>query len=512
MSNPAASPPVSALIILDGWGHNPKAEHNAIAAAKCPVWDELWSSRPRSLLDASGPAVGLPAGQMGNSEVGHLTMGAGRPLPQSLSQIDQALASGDFAKNPAYRAAVERALQGGALHIMGLLSPGGVHSHERHIRAMVQMAADAGVRRICCHAFLDGRDTAPRSARPSLESLQAQLAGCGGRLASICGRYYAMDRDQRWERTAAAWQMLAQGRGQHRADCPLAALDAAYQRGQSDEFVEPTIIGEPLAIADGDALVFMNFRADRARQLSQALTAEHFDGFDRPSRPRPGCFVTSCKYADDIASTVAFNPPDASNSLGEVLAAHGRTQLRLAETEKYAHVTYFFSGGREAPFDGEERILIPSPRVATYDLAPDMGAPAITDALVDSIRGRKHQAIVCNYANGDMVGHTGIFEAAVQAVECLDGCLGRIIGALDEVGGQCLITADHGNVEDMHDPHSGQALTSHTSHPVPLVYGGRRELQLAAEGTLADIAPTMLHLMGLASPKEMTGNNLCAPS
>lgn len=505
------------LLILDGFGHSDRAEYNAIAAADTPTWDRLLRNRPNTLVETSGLAVGLPEGQMGNSEVGHTTLGAGRVVYQNFTRINKAISDGEFDDNPVYNAAIDATLaRNGALHILGLLSPGGVHSHEEHIHAMVRLAAKRGVERILVHAFLDGRDTPPRSARPSIEALETLLAELGrGRIASLCGRYYAMDRDHRWERTAAAYNMLTLGEAPQRATNALQALDQAYARGENDEFVQATIVAadgeEPGLIADGDGVIYMNFRPDRARQLTQALIDPGFDGFERRARPELADFVTTTEYSADFKAHCAFPPESLGNSFGEYLAGLGKTQLRIAETEKYAHVTFFFSGGQEAAFPGEDRILVPSPNVATYDLKPEMSAPEVTGKLVAAIRSGRYDAIVCNYANGDMVGHTGVFKAAVRAVEALDRCLAQIVTALEETGGQCLITADHGNVEEMFDDSTGQVSTQHSTLPVPLVYVGPKPLQLRAGGSLADIAPTLLTLMHLPQPAEMSGQSLIQP-
>lgn len=502
------------LLILDGFGHSERTEHNAIAAAHTPTWDRLLEEHPHTLLETSGMAVGLPEGQMGNSEVGHMTLGAGRVVYQNFTRINKAIADGDFQTNRAYNAAIDAVLaRNGALHILGLLSPGGVHSHEEHIHAMVQLAAERGVERIYVHAFLDGRDTPPRSAKPSIEALEAKLSSIGhGQIASTCGRYYAMDRDQRWERVAIAYDMLTQGAAPHRAASAVAALEQAYERNENDEFVQATVIADatatPVCVADGDAVVHMNFRPDRARQLTQALTDPDFAGFPRTVTPQLSAFVTTTEYSADFDVACAFPPENLINTFGEYLSRNGKTQLRIAETEKYAHVTFFFSGGQEANFAGEDRILVPSPKVATYDLQPEMSAQEVTDELIAAIRSGRYDAIVCNYANGDMVGHTGVFSAAVKAVETLDHCLAQVTAALAEVGGQCLITADHGNVEEMFDSCSGQVSTQHSTLPVPLVYAGPRALQLRNGGSLADIAPTLLTLMDLPQPAEMTGQSL----
>ena len=513
-AKPAPRPVV--LLILDGFGCREDAPDNAITRAAMPHWDRLLASCPHASLDASAQEVGLPAGQMGNSEVGHLNIGAGRVVYQDLTRIDVAIAKGEFARNPALTGAVALAkANGAAIHVMGLASPGGVHSHERQIAAMVELAAAGGAPRVLVHAFLDGRDTPPKSAAASLEFLSATCAkSAGARIASICGRYYAMDRDQRWERVSAAYDLLVDGRAAHRAHDALAALDAAYARGETDEFVQATAIvdaqGQVAAMADGDVVVFMNFRADRARQITRALTDPAFDGFARARVPRLARYVCLTRYGDEFARLpCAFAPQSVANTFGEFLARRGLTQLRIAETEKYAHVTYFFSGGVEAPYPGEDRVLVPSPRVATYDLAPAMSAVEVTDKLVAAIGSGKYDAIVCNYANGDMVGHTGDFEAVKRAVETLDACIGRVVAAARAAGGEVLITADHGNAEQMHDAATGQPHTAHTLNRVPCVYAGRAA-SIAPAGSLQDIAPTLLAMMGLPAPPEMTGHSLLA--
>ncbi|KAA1190387.1 2,3-bisphosphoglycerate-independent phosphoglycerate mutase [Pseudohalioglobus sediminis] len=503
------------LIILDGWGHREETRDNAIANASTPVWDRLWREAPRTLVSGSGLDVGLPAGQMGNSEVGHMSLGSGRVIYQSITRIDQAIADGSFDQNPAYTGAIDKAIAaGGAVHVFGLLSPGGVHSHEDQIFAAVRLAAMRGAQRVYLHAFLDGRDTPPRSAGPSLEKATQLFASLEcGRVASICGRYFAMDRDNRWERVEPAYRLLTGGEAEYHAETAADALAAAYERGENDEFVQATAIhapGEaPAVVADGDTVLFMNFRADRAREITRAFVDDDFDGFERAVRPQLADFVTTTEYAADIDANCAFPPEALVNVLGDYLAQHDMTQLRIAETEKYAHVTFFFSGGREELFPGEDRELIPSPDVATYDLKPEMSAPEVTDRLVAAIGSGKYDLIVCNYANGDMVGHTGVYSAAIKAVETLDACLGRVEEAVLAAGGQALVTADHGNCEQMLDYDSGQHHTQHTTELVPLVYIGTEPLNLdPGGGILADIAPTLLGLMGLPQPEEMTGRNL----
>ena len=513
MSNGARKTTV--LIVLDGWGYREDTRDNAIAQGDTPVWDRLWQQAPHTLISGSGLDVGLPAGQMGNSEVGHMSLGSGRVIYQNITRIDKAIADGSFNDNPAYCQAIDKATRaGGAVHVFGLLSPGGVHSHEEQIFAAVRLAAARGAQRVYLHAFLDGRDTPPRSAAASLEKAQALFADLGcGRVATITGRYYAMDRDNNWERIARAYQLLTEGKADHRALTALEGLEAAYQRDENDEFVSPTIICSqdqaPALVEDNDSILFMNFRSDRARQLTRAFIEPNFDGFPRKVIPALADFVMTTEYAADIHTSCAFAPQELTNVLGDYLAQKGMTQLRIAETEKYAHVTFFFSGGREEPFPGEDRQLIQSPAVATYDLQPEMSAPELTDKLVAAIRSGKYDLIVCNYANGDMVGHTGVFAAAVKATEALDECLGRVEQAVLETGAQALVTADHGNCEQMMDYESGQLHTQHTTELVPLVYIGPRKVELdPAGGKLADIAPTLLALMELPQPAEMTGANL----
>jgi len=506
VSTPAIVPKPVLLLILDGWGHRDEAEDNAIAQADCPNWRRLLAECPHTLVHTSGRHVGLPDGQMGNSEVGHMNLGAGRIVYQDLTRIDLAIEDGSFFDNPELVAACLAAREaGGTLHVMGLLSPGGVHSHEQHLFRMLELAHARGAR-VAVHAFLDGRDTPPRSAAPSLERLAAVCAGTGARIASVSGRYYAMDRDRRWERVERAWNAIVEARAEHVAGDAAAALAAAYARGEGDEFVQPTVVGGGATVQDGDAVVFMNFRADRARQLTAAFVQPDFDGF-AARRPALSRFVGLAEYDATLPARVAFAPEALANTLPEVLAAAGRTQLRIAETEKYAHVTFFFSGGREEPYPGEERVLVPSPKVATYDLKPEMSCPEVTDRLVEAIAARRFDLIVCNLANPDMVGHTGDLDAAIRAVEAIDAALGRIVAALRGAGGEMLLTADHGNLEQMRDPASGQPHTAHTTGPVPLVYLGR-PATLAGDGALRDIAPSLLHLMGLPQPPEMTGRNL----
>ncbi len=504
----------TALIILDGWGHRDDPQSNAIHHANTPFWDKIWAENPHTLIATSGMAVGLPDGQMGNSEVGHMNLGAGRIVYQNYTRITKDIDDGTFDNNPALTKAIDAAVANNkAVHILGLLSPGGVHSHEDHIIAAVRLAHKRGAKAVYVHGFLDGRDMPPRSAKPSLERVDAVLKDLGvGRIASIIGRYYAMDRDNRWDRIQAAYELLTEGKADYRSSSSVEALEAAYERDENDEFVKASVIAdsgqEAACIGDGDAVLFMNFRADRARELTRSFVDPAFDAFTRNRIPKLADFVMLTEYAADIETSCAYPPSDLPNSLGEYMEKLGKTQLRIAETEKYAHVTFFFSGGREKEFEGETRVLIPSPDVATYDLKPEMSAPEVTDKLVDAIKSGDYDLVVCNYANGDMVGHTGVFDAAVKAAECLDQCLERVAAALEEVDGQALVTADHGNAEQMNDPQSGQAHTAHTTLPVPLVYLGSKSLALAADGKLSDVAPSLLDLMSLEIPKEMSGHSL----
>ncbi|HSN00933.1 MAG TPA: 2,3-bisphosphoglycerate-independent phosphoglycerate mutase [Rudaea sp.] len=494
------------LLILDGWGHRDECDNNAIAQAHAPNWRRLLATCPHTLVQTHGQHVGLPDGQMGNSEVGHMNIGAGRIVYQDLTRIDAAIADGSFFANSALLGAFAAA-KGATLHVLGLLSPGGVHSSEEHIFALLDMAKRSGVERVAVHAFLDGRDTPPQSARASLEKLQARCEALGNaRIATVSGRYYAMDRDKRWERVKLAYDAVADGAAEFRADSALAALDAGYARGETDEFIKPTIIGTVAPIADGDAVIYMNFRADRARQLTRVFVDPEFSGFALARKIHLSAFVTLTHYSDDLAVTAEAYPPQSlANSLGEYLSSLGLKQLRIAETEKYAHVTFFFSGGREEPYAGEDRILVPSPKVATYDLKPEMSCPEVTEKLVAAIAGGKYDFIVCNLANADMVGHSGKLDAAIKAVEAVDVALGKLESAIRAAGGEMLISADHGNLEMMRAD-DGQPHTQHTVGPVPLVYVGRRAT--LAPGALRDLAPTVLALMALPPPAEMTGHSL----
>lgn len=506
--------PTTVLVILDGWGHRESSDDNALTQAKTPTWDALWREYPHSLLHCSGKHVGLPEGQMGNSEVGHTTIGAGRIVNQDLDRIDHAIETDRFVQQPAIDALLTPN-QSGTLHVFGLLSPGGVHSHENHILHLLERAISTG-RQVVLHAILDGRDTAPKSAYSSLNRLTALASHPNFQLATIAGRFYAMDRDERWERTKLAYDLYVDGTGKFKAQTGLEGLYAAYQRGESDEFVVPTAIGRSRLINDGDDLLFMNFRADRALQLCRAFLREAKEQLFPRTRRILNHFVTLTPYATDIScesyytatTSVAFETEEVQGTFAQIVSQAGKSQLRIAETEKFAHVTYFFSCGSEQLQPSEHRHIIPSPKVATYDLQPEMSAYAITDYVVDSIKEGNFDTIICNFANADMVGHTGEFDAAVKAVECIDQCLARITDAVIKTNSNCVITADHGNVEQMQDLKSEQAHTAHTVNPVPLLYIGNRKVGLAPEGGLQDVAPTLLELMEIYQPAVMTGRSL----
>jgi 2,3-bisphosphoglycerate-independent phosphoglycerate mutase len=501
------------LCVLDGWGHRSECEDNAICQAKPPVWARLLATCPHALLDASELHVGLPEGQMGNSEVGHMNIGAGRVIMQDLPRIDQAVRAGTIPSLPAFRDFVAKLkATGGAAHLLGLISPGGVHAHQDHIAALARYLGGAGVATVI-HGFLDGRDTPPRSALDYLARFEAAIAGPPGiGFGTIGGRYFAMDRDQRWERIARAHAALVDGRGEAAASAE-AAIEAGYGRGESDEFVAPTVIGGYGGMHDGDGLVMANFRADRARQMLTALLEPDFGGFERGRRPAFAAALGLCPYSDALnrRMTALFPAQDVRATIGEVVANRGLKQLRIAETEKYAHVTFFFNGGEERKFPGEERILVPSPAVATYDLKPEMSAPEVTDRLLAAIEGDGFDFIVVNYANADMVGHTGNIDAAIKAVRAVDASLGRVEAAVAKRGGALLITADHGNAETMRDQLTGQSHTAHTLNLVPVVLAGADRVKARvtlANGRLADIAPTLLELLGLPQPEAMTGRSL----
>ncbi|MCL6612487.1 MAG: 2,3-bisphosphoglycerate-independent phosphoglycerate mutase [Peptococcaceae bacterium] len=503
-----------ALIILDGWGLRDSRAGNAIAGASTPNMDSFLEKYPHTVISCSGEDVGLPGGQMGNSEVGHLNMGAGRIVYQELTRISKAIRDGDFFENEVLIRAVEHAHRNGSdLHLMGLLSDGGVHSHIDHLFALLELARRRQLDRVYVHCFLDGRDVPPDNAAEYITQLEEKIKELKtGRIATVTGRYYAMDRDRRWDRTRMAYRALVAGEGL-KALSAGAAVRESYERGETDEFVRPTVIedrdGSPVAVVkSGDAVIFFNFRPDRARQLTRAFVDRDFAGFDRDRPPDDLYFVCMTQYDKTIEAPVAFRPQRLKNTLGEVLSSAGIKQLRLAETEKYAHVTFFFNGGVETPYPGEERILIPSPRVATYDLKPEMSAPEVTEEFVAQLRFDRYKVIVMNYANPDMVGHTGDMEAAVRAVETVDRCLGRAVRAVLERDGVALITADHGNVEYMRDG-AGNPVTAHTTDPVPFILAGEQfKTAVLRPGRLEDVAPTILDLLGIPKPPEMTGSSL----
>ena len=508
----AAHKPI-VLIVLDGWGYSENPKNNAILNANTSTWNRLWKRFPKTLIKGSGTEVGLPSGQMGNSEVGHLNLGAGRVVYQEFTRVSRAIRTGSFFTNQTLTDAVDLAINTHkSLHIMGLLSNGGVHSHEDHIQAMAKLAVERGAKQVYLHAFLDGRDTPPKSAEHSLSAMEQTFNELGnGRIASIVGRYYAMDRDHRWPRVKAAYDLITNARADYRTESAIAGLRIAYERGETDEFVKPTCIvpagQQPVRVEDGDVVVFMNYRSDRARQITRPFIEPGFTEFEREASPKPSCFVSLTEYSAGFDVPVAFPPERLQNVFGEYISKLGLRQLRIAETEKYAHVTFFFNGGNEEPFPGEDRILVPSPDVATYDLKPEMSANELTDKLVAAIESGKYDAIICNYANPDMVGHTGNYAATITAIEALDKCLERVIDAIQRVGGEALITADHGNAEQMRNPETDQPHTAHTSNPVPLIYVGRPAI-LQDNGALSDVAPTMLHLMDIEKPNEMGGTSL----
>ncbi len=518
MSNGRASnagAPV-ALVVLDGWGYREGKDGNAIELGRTPVWHRLWDSFPRTLLDASGLAVGLPEGQMGNSEVGHLNLGAGRVVPQDIVRITASIAQGDFFRLPPFQELGARLRRtGGTLHLLGLVGNGGVHALDTHLLACIELGIRLEVPRIAVHGFLDGRDTLPTSAAGFVGQLQRELvriAGPRAAIASLVGRYFAMDRDQRWDRTRLAYELLRHGTGTAASD-PVQAVHDAYARGETDEFIKPIALtrnGAPSAVlSDGDAVICFNFRSDRMRQLVRALAIPGFDGFPAPDRPDLA-LVTMTQYDQTFPFPTAFPPFSLARILADVLENVGRTQFRTAETEKYPHVTYFFNGGHEPPHRGEERVLVPSPKVATYDLAPEMSAAGITDALCQAVTKREHDFLLCNFANADMVGHTGVLPAVIRAVETVDECLARIVPVCERSGTRLFLTADHGNCEVMIDPETGGPHTAHTSNPVPFVALHTGISRLRSGGALGDVAPTILELLGLEQPAEMTGRSLHA--
>jgi len=501
------------LIILDGWGHSEKTDFNAIHHAKKAYWNQLIEQYPNTLIKGSGAEVGLPSGQMGNSEVGHLNLGAGRVVYQEFTRVSRAIRTGSFLSNQTLTDGVDLAMENGkAIHILGLLSAGGVHSHEEHIQAMVGLAVERGAKKVYIHAFLDGRDTPPISAAKSLQSLQDALDELGGgKIASIVGRYFAMDRDNRWPRVKSAFDVITHGRAKYHAKDCMDALQQAYDRDETDEFVQATSIapeGElAVKIEDGDVVIFMNYRSDRARQITRPFIEADFSDFDLGGMPKIASFISLTEYSAKFDIPVAFPPARLKNVLGEHLQNLGLHQLRIAETEKYAHVTFFFNGGEEEPFEGEDRILIQSPDVATYDLQPEMSSGELTDRLVEAVHSKKYDVIICNYANPDMVGHTGDFDATVKAIDALDGCLQRVVDSVLAQQGELLITADHGNAEQMRDVETGQPHTAHTNNPIPLIYIGR-PAELHDNGALSDIAPTILDLLKVGKPVEMGGQSL----
>lgn len=502
------------LMILDGYGLNKNCEHNAVCEAKTPVMDQLMSQCPYVEGQASGMAVGLPEGQMGNSEVGHLNMGAGRIVYQELTRITKAIEDGDFFENQELLAAVENAKKNGsALHMFGLLSDGGVHSHITHLFGLLELAKRQGLEKVYVHCFLDGRDTPPASGKGYIEELQKKMDELGvGQIGVVSGRYYAMDRDNRWDRVELAYKALTAGEGVKGTDA-AEAVQASYDEGKTDEFVVPTVIekdGKPVAtIQDGDSVIFFNFRPDRARELTRAFCDPEFKGFEREKK-LDLTFVCFTDYDETIpGKLVAFKKEEIKNTFGEYLAAHNMTQARIAETEKYAHVTFFFNGGVEEPNQGEDRILVKSPKVATYDLQPEMSAPAVCDKLVEAIKSQKYDVIIINFANPDMVGHTGVENAAIKAIETVDACVGRAVDAIKEVNGQMFICADHGNAEQLVDYETGEPFTAHTTNPVPFILvNADPSYTLREGGKLADIVPTLLELMGMEQPEEMTGKSL----
>ncbi len=498
-----------ALIILDGFGYNSSDYGNAVVAAKTPNIDKLLASCPHTLIGASGMDVGLPDGQMGNSEVGHTNIGAGRIVYQELTRITKAIKDGDFFDNAAFNAAVENCKKNGsALHLMGLMSDGGVHSHNGHLFALVELAKKAGLEKVFIHCFMDGRDVPPTSGKDFIAELQQKLDEIGvGKIATISGRYYAMDRDNRWERVEKAYAAMVYGEG-NRNSCPVDTMEKSYAADITDEFVVPTVCTEGVAIQPNDSVIFFNFRPDRAREITRTFVDQSFNGFERKKGFFPLYFVCMTQYDATMPNVdVAFKPQSLTNTFGEYISEKGLTQLRIAETEKYAHVTFFFNGGVETSFRGEDRALIPSPKVATYDLKPEMSAYEVCDEVVSRINSGKYDVIILNYANCDMVGHTGVFDAAVAAVEAVDACVGKTVDAILAQGGAALITADHGNADQMYEP-DGSPFTAHTTNPVPLIGVGLDGKSLKEGGKLADLAPTMLELLGLAKPDEMDGQSL----
>jgi len=498
------------LIILDGFGYNPATYGNAVYAAKTPNLDRYFASWPHTLIGASGMDVGLPDGQMGNSEVGHTNIGSGRVVYQDFTRISKSIADGDFYQNEELLGAVESCKKtGGALHLLGLLGPGGVHSHSEHLYALLRLARQNSLEKVYIHCFMDGRDLPPHSGKDCIAALQEQIASIGaGKIATVIGRYYVMDRDNRWDRVEKAYRAMVYGEGELCSD-PLLVMENSYANGITDEFVLPSVCIQGAGIRDGDAVICFNFRPDRVREITRALVDPEFEGFGR-REPAPKLhYVCMTRYDATMPNVyVAYRPQSLHNTFGQYLSEKGLHQLRIAETEKYPHVTFFFNGGVEAPYAGEDRALIPSPKVATYDMQPEMSAYLVTDELISRLDSGKYDAIILNYANCDMVGHTGVFEAAVKAVEAVDICLGRIVDKIIQIGGVALITADHGNADIMLEE-DGSPFTAHTTNPVPLIVAGRQcTLMEPGEGRLSDLAPTMLKLMGLPQPEEMTGRSI----
>lgn len=506
------------LIILDGWGHREETKYNAIAQAHTPNWDGLLSKFPHTQINTSGLAVGLPEGQMGNSEVGHMNLGAGRVVYQELTRIQKDIDDGRFFENNALLKAIDSAIdRDRTVHILGLLSDGGVHSHINHIKAAIKMAHDRGAN-VVLHAFTDGRDTSPQSALQYIEDIEAFMSEIGGgRIASITGRYYALDRDNRWDRVQKTYDVITCGISEFEYASATEAVEAAYARGENDEFIQATHIaledGSKTQVQDGDSIIFMNFRSDRARQLTKAFIFDDFEDFHRCKTPVLSAFVTLTEYKknfEKFGALIAYRPTKLRNTYGEYVAKKGLKQLRIAETEKYAHVTFFFNGGVEEPNRDEHRILVNSPKVATYDLQPEMSLPEVKAKLIQAIHSGEYDTFICNIANPDMVGHTGVMKACIKAAEAVDEALGEILKALKEVGGEAIITADHGNLELLFDEEKGKPLTSHTTFPVDMVYYGERSCTLKPGGALCDVIPTLFDMMGIGQPEEMTGQSLCS--
>ncbi len=504
------------LLILDGWGYREETEHNAIAQANTPNWDKLMANNPHTLIHTSGINVGLPDEQMGNSEVGHMNLGAGRVVYQELTRIQKDIDDGRFFNNNALLSAIDKANERDhAVHIMILLSDGGVHSHINHAKAALSLAVERGAKTYL-HVFADGRDTAPESALKYIAEIETHMKAInGGCIASVTGRFYALDRDSRWERTQEAYNVICCGQSEFKANSAKEAVEMAYARGETDEFIQPTAIlnkkGKKIKVKDGDSIIFMNYRSDRARQITSAFIIDDFGDFHRCKTPILSSFVTLTQYNksfENFGASVAYRPTKLKNTFGEVIAKHKLRQLRIAETEKYAHVTFFLNGGVEAPYQGEDRILVPSPKVRTYDLQPEMSIVELTKKLTEAIESNKYDTFICNIANPDMVGHTGKFDACVKAVEAVDTALGKILASIEKSNGQIVITADHGNIEMLIDPKTGKPLTSHTTFPVPLVYAGPQNISLRSGGALPDVMPTLLELMEIKQPEEMTGKSL----